>query len=580
MDSRFRGNDSQETKHKINADKVPGFVPASGKAGRGFFAKDRRSMGRLKTFFQNLWGTFLNLTTPQKILYAGSVLVLLGSLIYLFHTVNRTEYGPLYSGLPEEDLAAIVQSLKEKQIPYHLNSNRSVEVPVNLVYETRLALAAEGIPNHGGAGFEIFDEQKLGSTHFVQKINYQRALQGELARTINQLEEVQESRVHLAIPEESLFVEEQKYPSAAVVLKLRNGARLNPKQIQGIVHLLVNSIQGLAEDRVSILSTDGQVLFRKSQGTDSLEMNAVQMEYKNRVEENLRRKVQGMLEKVVGVNRVVTQVSVDLDFDRVQIAEESYDPDSIAVRSQQRSVEKSREESKARGNPDAPVNLESRLLEDAAPDEAQSGYERQKETINYEVNRVSKQIVQTPGSIRRLSVAMIVDGPYEMQANDQGESRPVFTGRSAEEMKALEDLVKRAVGYDEGRGDQITVSNAPFVTDPMGTGAGEPENTWLAMLKRNQKLLFNLLLTFLVFFFVIRPFMKKFQKLGESREDLESKEQAPAALPEGRSEEDAQGLLETAPKRKFVLRDQAAALVQNDPERALQIIRSWLREEG
>jgi len=196
------------------------------------------------------------------------------------------------------------------------------------------------------------------------------------------------------------------------------------------------------------------------------------------------------------------------------------------------------------------------------------------------VNRVSKQIVQTPGSIRRLSVAMIVDGPYEMQANDQGESRPVFTGRSAEEMKALEDLVKRAVGYDEGRGDQITVSNAPFVTDPMGTGAGEPENTWLAMLKRNQKLLFNLLLTFLVFFFVIRPFMKKFQKLGESREDLGSKEQAPAALPEGRSEEDAQGLLETAPKRKFVLRDQAAALVQNDPERALQIIRSWLREEG
>ncbi|NLJ26610.1 MAG: flagellar M-ring protein FliF [Deltaproteobacteria bacterium] len=537
-------------------------------------------MNSLLRFFEKGKAAFLGLPTPQKILYTGALLVFLGSLAFLIFNSNKTEYATLYAGLSQEDTGQVVEKLKAQKIPYQLEGNNRVSIPKDLVYETRLSLATEGLPKGAGMGFEIFDQQKLGSTEFVQKVNYQRALQGELARTINQIDAVAESRVHLVLPQESLFKEDEQPPSASVVLKLKSGTRLGPQQVQGIVNLVAGAVQGLQEDRITILSTDGQIIFKKSPSESSFGMSDQQIEYKKNLEEDLRRKVQTMLEQLLGANRVITRVSLNLDFNRTQVAEDTYDPDSAVVRSQQRSTENSQgKELGPGGNPDVPVNVESKLLQNSPQEDGRNpalkGFNRQRETVNYEINRVTRQITYTPGSIKRISVAVMVDGPYEMKENGEGKVGPVFVGRSPEEMKTLEDLVKKAAGYDEARGDQITVSNVPFAVDYTGQDLGMPENRWIKMVKENQRILLNLLLMILIFFFVVRPFMRKFQQLGKEPESLPD---SVPALPVGQDAGAAE-MLEPPEMKPLTLRQQAQALVQNDPERAAQILRSWLQEE-
>ncbi len=529
-------------------------------------------MEKIRIFFERCKDSFLALPRPQKILALGSTFLLIGSLAYLAYTFNQVEYRPLYSELSEADLASVVQSLKEKKIPYKLTGSHAVSVPADKLYEIRLALAAEGLPRGSGVGFEIFDQQRLGSTEFVQRINYQRALQGELSRTINQMEEVQESRVHLVLPEESLFVEDQKPPRAAVFLKLRPGSKLGTRQLQAIANLVASAVEGLEPDNVTIMSTDGKIFYRKEKTDTPLEMTNYQLEVKNRLEENLRQKVQSMLARVVGADKVIAQVSVDLDFSRVEVAEDIYDPDSVVVRSQQRSIETSQGSGlNPRGNPDAPINIESRLLESSSAAPKQKTFSRQKETVNYEINRINRQIIRSPGSIKKISVAVVVDGPYKTEKTKDGKIEHIFVGRSPQELKALEDLVKKAVGYDDGRGDQVTVSNIAFAADHSAEAlTPKPENKYLALFRQYQRVVFNVLLLILVFLFVVRPFMKRFQQIGQEPAEQE----APPALPEGAEEELLEG------PKELPLRDQVIALVEENPSQAAQVIRAWMTEEA
>lgn len=543
-------------------------------------------MDALLKQFQELKGKFLALSTPHKILSVGGAATLLLSLALLVYMINRPEYTTLYSGLSQGDMGEVTQGLKKKKIPYRL-SNGMVEVPKEQVYEARLGLAAEGIPKGSGVGFEIFDQQKLGSTEFVQKINYQRAIQGELARTINEMDEVQESRVHIVMPEDSLFQDDKKPASAAIVLKLRQGVKLDQRRIQGIVHLATCTVRGLEEDKVTILSTDGQVLFKKSMADQQNQMTNLQLEHKRNIEEELNQKVQSILQPLLGANRVLTRVAVDLDFNRVQLTEDTYDPDSAVVRSQQRSIENSdAKEKTARGNPDVPINVESKLLQNSPEGESTSKekqrFNRQREVVNYEINHVNRQTVHVPGAVKKLSLAVIVDGNYEPKPDAKGKPQLTFVGRSPQELKSIEDIVKKTAGFNEGRGDQITVSNIPFAGGP---GAGE-ESTLMKdtmhVLKNNYRIILNLMLTALVFFFIVRPFMRRMQRgdLGTMIGNLP----APLSLPGGKKGAQAAGEAalpgeqeteERLPLRKFV-----AGLVTENPDRAIEIIRGWLREEG
>lgn len=529
---------------------------------------------------QRLKDTFLALPGPQKIIYLSVLLLLAGSLTYTVYLSNQVEYVPLFSRLSEGEAGTIVETLKKKKLSYQLSQTGTLSVPKDQLYDIRMSLAAEGLPRGSGSGFEIFDQQKLGSTEFVQKINYQRALQGELARTINQMDEVMESRVHLALPEESLFLEDRKPASAAVVLKLHPGARLNQRQTQGIVHLVASSVKGLEEERVSILSTDGQVIFKKNPSDNPLQASGTQLEYKNQIEENLRQKVQSMLEQVLGSSRVISRVTADLDFNQTRVEQETYDPDSAVVRSQHRRVEnlEGQEAATPKGNPDTPINIESKLTEGQSKD-PQKKQNRQQETVNYEINHVNRKTVQAPGAIKKISVAVLVDGAYETKPDASGQTKPVFVGRPPEQLKSLEDIVKKAVGYDDARGDQITVSNVPFTADLGPMEDLSPKNRWLEMLKNNQRMLMNAVLLLLVFLFVIRPIIKKFQQTPREKPDL-ALPQPQAALPGGAVAAPG-GLLgvqggQLAPP--VSMRERIESFVEQDPEKAREIIRTWLRE--
>jgi flagellar M-ring protein FliF len=527
---------------------------------------------------QRLPGTFRALPGPQKVLYAGSIVLLTATLAYLFHFSNQVDYVPLFSRLSEGEMGTVVENLKKKKIPYLLSETGSLSVPKEQLYDIRLSLAAEGVPKGAGLGFEIFDQQKLGSTEFVQKINYQRAMQGELARTINQMNEVMEGRVHLVLPEESLFMEDRKPSSAAVVLKLHPGARISQRQAQGIVNLVSSAVKGLEDSRVTILSTDGQVIHKKNGGENTLQGTSTHLEYKNQIEENLRQKIQSMLEQVLGSSRVISRVTAELDFNQTQLEQETYDPDSSVVRSQQRKIENHEgQDLTARGNPDTPINMEGRLQEGQVKDH-QKKHNRQQETVNYEFNRTNRKTVLAPGAIKKLSVAVMVDGLYEAKPDATGQPKPVFVGRSPEQIKSLEDIVKKAVGYDDARGDQITVSNVPFTTDIAAMDEVSPTNRWLELFKSNQRVIINVLLLGFVFLFVVRPLMKKLQHPPQSKSEL-ALPHPPAALPAGTAESpNALRTFESPIDAQPSLKDKVVNFVEQDPDKTREILRSWLRE--
>jgi flagellar M-ring protein FliF len=536
----------------------------------------------MKALFENLQrlpGTFLALPGPQKILYAGCVAVLAATLSYLVHFSNQVDYVPLFSRLSEGEMGTIVENLKKKKIPYRLSETGSLSVPKEQLHDIRLSLAAEGIPRGSGSGFEIFDQQKLGSTEFVQRINYQRALQGELSRTINQMNEVMESRVHLVLPEESLFLEDRKPPSAAIVLKLHPGVRLSQRQAQGIVNLVSSAVKGLDDSRVSILSTDGQVIHRKNPTDNPLQVTGTHLEYKNQIEENLRQKIQSMLEQVLGSSRVISRVTAELDFNQTQMEQETYDPDSSVVRSQQRRIEnhEGQDSSAPRGNPDTPINMEGRLQE-GQPKDLSKKHNKQQETVNYEFNRTNRKTVLAPGAIKKLSVAVMVDGPYETRPDANGQPKPVFVGRTPEQIKSLEDIVKKAVGYDDARGDQITVSNAPFSADLAAMDEVGATSRWMDLLKSNQRIIINVLLLVFVFLFIVRPLMRKLQQPAQTKPEL-ALPQPQAALPDGGAAlpnalPSFEGPAQAAPS----LRDKVIHFVEQDPDKTREILRAWLRE--
>ncbi len=530
----------------------------------------RFDMKTIQEYLQKLHEYAKGLTLQQKISYGGGILVLIGAVVFLFYLNNRVDYAPLFSGLAESDMGEVVQSLKAKKIPYRVGRDR-IDVPRAQVYETRLSLAAAGIPKGSGIGFEIFDHQTLGATEFVQKIDYQRALQGELARTIDGMSEVLESRVHLVLPVDSLFKYNQKPATAAVVLKLRPGAAMDGKELQGIVHLVAASVRGLKEDHITVMSTDGRLLFTKHKEDQNQQLTDTELGIKHRMEEDLSQKIQNMLERVVGPNKVMAKVAVDLNMDRVQIAQDTYDPDSAVIRSQERTTETAQGGNlPGKGSPD----IQNKLLQNApaGAKEQKSGTKsnRQTEVVNYEINKTTKRITQMPGGIAKLTVAVMVDGKYKMEKGADGNSKEVYVARSPEEIKSLKQLVEDAVGYSESRGDQITVSSFPFITDMGGKGMVSAGNKYLQLFKNWQRVIFNVVIAAMVFFFIIRPVMSKLRRVSEGTLRLPAPET---------SEEEESALLIEKPVLAMSPRRKSAALVKYNPDKATEIIKQWLRDE-
>ena len=440
-------------------------------------------------------------TIPPKkrIMFLVLIAVVTSSLILFFTWIQKADYQILYSHLSEEDAGLIIQKLREQKIPYRVSAG-IVMVPSDKVYDVRLQLAGQGLPQGGGVGFELFDKTSFTMTDFVQKLNYRRALQGELARTIRSLSEIQQCRVHLAVPEKSMFINDDQRPKASVLVQLKQGRVLSQGQVQGIVHLVSSSVEGLDPKDVVVVDSRGEMLTSAVEG--SLGITSGQREYQQNIEKDLESRIVGILEPVVGKSKVRAKVSADIDFTKVEKTEERFDPDSQVARSEQKIMEKSVNGNRG-GVPGVSSNLPGKPATPTASAQAQS--EKKSETINYEISKITSHVINSSGDIKRQSAVVLVDGMYA--AAKQGSQEKKYTPRTAEEITQFEDMVKKAVGFRADRGDEVRVVNMPF-EESSQEDLSEPKREVLTVVIPFLKYLIPILALGLVFFFVVRPLMK------------------------------------------------------------------------
>jgi len=523
--------------------------------------------------------SYIRLPLLQKILFpiliAGSVM----GIIFVSKWANQPEYATLFSDLEPQDSAAVIERLKDMKISYQIRGDGSVIAisPSSMVHEVRMSLAGEGVPKGGVVGFEIFETTDLGSTTFQEKVKFTRAIQGELERTINSLDAVNASRVHIAQPERSVFANRGNKPTASVMLRLRAGGDLDQSQIRGITHLVAGSIEGLAVEDVTILDARGTLLTQVDSDEQSLQLEATQLAYQREVEQGYARRIEQMLSRVLGPGKAVARVSAEMDFSFSEREEESFDPGGQVLRSE-RSVQEGIGATQRGGVPGVVSNLTDDVDLLAAPGGSSSS--RTESVRNYEVSRAVSRVTSPRGRMLKLSVAVVVDGtPDAMAAENQ------FVPIEPEMISQLESLVRSAVGYDPSRGDTVTVENVAFSTPAMDFNE-------MFDAQATQDMIFNtifrvgpILFLLLFFFIVVRPLVKflvtptdaevDLERLlptgiKELEQELQAERTRAAAVPENQSAIDMSQLEE--------LMAENSRVVQENPHQAALLIRYWLND--
>lgn len=514
------------------------------------------------------------------------ILVALGAvavgLTALVGTSGRVDYAPLYAGLQAEDASAVVEKLGELKIPYQLGRGGEViEVPREQVAEARLALASQGLPRGGAVGFELFDKQGLGVSDFVQRTQYHRALQGELERSILTLAAVQRARVHLVVPEKTLFRAPSDGASASVVLQLRPGRALQPQQVQGIVHLIASSVDGLRPERVTVVDGRGEVL---SQRSGSQAAATAALTYQREIEETAARRAQELLERTLGKGHAAVQVSAQVDTSQVERTDENFNPEGQVVRSEQEvdDVVGPTGEAGAEGVAGARANLPGGPPPQVA---AAGGSHRRSQTRNYEISKVMRKVTQPVGRLERLTVAVLVDGKYEAAPPGDGAGAGAaarkFVPRNKEELDAYAAIVKEAVGFDAKRGDQVEVRCVPFAGgDTMDEGgAGDrpmsevtPISPWLYA--GGTALIMALLAGA---GYALSRRRQHVQVLPAGIELPTRVEQLQASLA-GEPRSLPATPAEAPGPSPLLLRQQALEMLERHPEQAAHVLRAWIHE--
>lgn len=493
----------------------------------------------------------------QKAVLLSVAVLSFASFIFFFLWFQGADYQALYGNLSEEDAGMIIQKLKEQKVPYKVVGS-VISVPADKVYDLRLTLASQGLPQGGAAGFELFDKTSFSTTDFVQKLNYRRALQGELGRTIKSLSEVEQCRVHLAVPERSLFMREEDRPKASVLVKLKPGRKLTQGQVQGIVHLVSSSVEGLSPKDVAVVDNQGEML--TSARDDSTGLTSSQMEYQRALEKDIETRVISILDPVVGKEKVRAKVAAMIDFSRVEKTEERFDPDSQVVRSELRNNERTTNGSTS-GVPGVASNLPGKTLAQGGSSQGQS--ERKNETINYEISKVTSHVVHHPGEIRRLTVAVLVDGTVTGSA---GSKERQYKPRSEEDLKNFEEMVKKAIGFSSERGDEVRVVNMPFegvVQDDLAA----PKTEILPIVLTIMKYLVPLLAVVLLWALLLKPMLKI---AAAPRSGAETS----LSLPQTIAELERVMELPDMSSRARVLE-----WAKKHPKEAAHLIKGWIKEE-
>jgi len=517
-------------------------------------------------------------------------------LIALMMRLGGQPQSLLYSNLDLKEASQITATLDQSGVKYEVKGDGStIMVDRDQVAATRLMLSSKGLPTAGSVGYEIFDNAPaLGQTDFVQTLNRQRALEGELARTIRAIQGVKSARVHLVLPKRQLFEEEAEAPSASIMIEIA-GRQLGAEQVRAIRNLAAGAVPDLKPERVTLIDQAGELLAAVGEGGATGGASSTQ---RNEMEERIRRTVKDLVEGVVGPGKARVQVTADLDLNRVTVQEEKFDPDGQVVRSTQTGQENA---SDSRATPSNAVSASQNIpngqggagigATPGSQNGSQSG--RQDETTNYEISKTVRTEVQEPGRIKRISVAVAVDGAT---APAQGGKPGAYTPRTAEEMQRIEQLVRSAVGYDQARGDQLSVVNVRFDRSASmdgGVSASSPFSFDKNDILRGVELLVMLVVAALLIFFVVRPMLKPAASAGGGMLALAS---AGAGGPGGQAigSDGAGGSLalsgpggdgehgidiariEGQVKASSVR--QVAEFVERHPEESVSILRSWLHE--
>ncbi len=402
-------------------------------------------MEYLKQVAQRLAEIVRRMSVSQVIMLVAIVAGSIVGMIAISGWVGKVSFQPLYSDLEPSEAGEITKFLGDRGIPYELSSGgTTIKVPEAQLYQARIELAAQGMPNSGTVGYSIFDETNLGMTDFLQKLNFRRALEGELARTISSLDEVKAARVHIVIPEQRLFAEQQQDATASVVLKLAHSGGLSKSQLSGITNLVASSVEGLRPQNITIVDYSGTML-SGGQSDELVGLTSSQLDMTQAVERDLTQKAQSMLDGVLGPGKSIVRVTAELNFDQYSRVAESYDPNSAAVRSEQRT--ETNEDTKAKSGENA---------------EDEQTASNEVTVTNYELSKTIENQTTAIGTVKRLSVAVLLDGTYQMIENAENVEELVYEPRPQDEIDRLTAIVKNAVGFSPDRNDQLEIVNIAF----------------------------------------------------------------------------------------------------------------------
>ncbi|HEY7392618.1 MAG TPA: flagellar basal-body MS-ring/collar protein FliF [Bryobacteraceae bacterium] len=551
-----------------------------------------------------------SLSMRQRITIALVALAAAGSLYWLVHWRREADFKPLFSGLAPEDAAAIVQKLKEGGVEYRLSDSLgtgsgTVLVPSARLAELRLSLAAAGIPKSGRIGYELFDRNNLGASEFTEHVNYRRALEGELERSVMSLAEVEQARVHITFPKDSVYLDAQQPAKASVLVRLKPGAHLSPQNVQAINHLVASAVEGLAPEAVSVLDMNGNLLGRPREPTnpDGTEPSASSLDYRHQVETDLMNKINSTLEPLLGAEKFRAGVSVDCDFSGGDQSEEIYDPARTVMLTSQRTEDSSGSAS-ASGVPGTASNLPR---PSSRPGNGSSRSSRVSENITYQSSRTVKKTHLPPGVIRKISVAVLVDQALSWEPGKNG-FRRVLTPPSPEKLKVIHDLVAGVTGFSAERGDQLVVETQPFentllMEPPPGSQApgapGARGPAKMLQLDRNTLLIGGgALAALIVIGFVVAMLLRRKKSnavevtgpaeiaapaAGGSavEKELESR-LAEAESMKHQQEAKALNLLKLTPaitKTAEIMAKHLREKIAEEPEISAQVLRTWIREE-
>ncbi len=523
----------------------------------------------------NIWN---GISLSHKFIMIMMTMGFIGGIIGVTQWARKPDFALLYGELGPKESGEIVDLLKEDNVPFQIRGNGSaIAVPSEKVHEMRLKLAGKGLPREE-SGYELLDKVGFGTSDFVQRVNYRRAIQGELAKTIRHLDYVEWAQVHLALPEGSLFVEDEKSATASVILKLksRSAGVLRPEQVASIVHLVSSGVEGLKPENVTITDTRGNLLSKKELPSSMIGASNDQLEMKKKIEDYFVAKAQDLLEKIVGGGKSVVRVSADLDFKHVDEKLVEFDPERRVPKVQTVTTRVSGGAPFSGGGvPGMQANLmsQSGIIQSVGSSENEETAQTQ-----YELSKTERIIADHGASLKRLSVAVLVDGMYEDQKAEDGKIQKVYSPRNKDDMVRIAALVKQAIGIDESnnRNDTFEIQNVQFYEPSF-----EQEE---ASLKKEQQKEFmlkmakngSLAITVLVFLLFVMRSMKKLKKARATNEQHNFTKHHTSNMNVTTEEVDEEEEEEVDNAKHVRLREQVVRNIRKDPSVTASSLKKWI----